>query len=451
MSAEAESFTEPTDPRFDQEVERKTLRPWYDEDTGFSQEPFLAAPEGFDTPFPVDDDVHFHGFVSGIGAGKTTSGIIRVIANAESWNPGETGMIVAPTVPHLKNVILPEMRKWGLLDHVRYEGKGSDEPGLHFPSGARVILESADNARKIQRLRGPSISWFWIDEAAHLPEQVWTTLVGRLRTGNYRNGFVTTTPAGKNWVYRRFYTHEGPNGQQVEGPPSDVNLVYGVPSTANPHLPDDYADITSDYSGHEREQEVLGLFVSPEGLVYQGFDPMDDVTDSVPQNPGRVLYGVDWGYRNPSAILAIVEDRTGGLTVVEEFYENRVTTGDLADVATEMAGRWGPGTFYCDPAEPDSIEEFNRAGLDAVEADNDILPGISTVTSHLDDLTVRESCQNVINEFTSYRYPDETGEDNAKEKPVDANNHALDALRYALHTGMNGGHNIGAVGGNLYE
>ncbi|MDX1745779.1 MAG: phage terminase large subunit, partial [Halobacteriales archaeon] len=372
--------------------------------------------------------------------------------NAEEWNPGETGMIVAPTTPHLKNVILPEMRKWGLLDHVRYEGKGSEEPGLHFPSGARVILESADNDRKIERLRGPSISWFWIDEAGHQPFKVWKILAGRLRTGNYRNGFITTTPAGKNWVYKRFYTHETEEGITVEGPPDDVNLVYGVPSTANPHLPDDYADITDEYTGHEHEQEVMGLFVRPEGLVYQEFDPSSHVVSGTPENPGRTWYGVDWGSRNPAAILAIVETRTDELWVTEEFYETRLTTMDLADVALEMVSRWGPGTFYCDPAEPDRIETFRREGLDAIPAENDIAPGISTVRTELERLRVRDTCQNTINEFGSYRYPDENErEENEDETPVDANNHALDALRYALHTPDLAVHNIGVDSGDLYE
>lgn len=441
MSAADEPLTEPTDPAFEHEPVERELRPWYDPDTGFSQEPFLAAPEGFATPYPVSEDVHFHGFVSGIGAGKTTCGIIRTIANCQEWNPGETGMIVAPTVPHLKNVILPEMRKWGLLDIVRHEGKGSDEPGLHFPSGSRVILESADNDRKIERLRGPSISWFWIDEAAHLPQKVWEILVGRLRTGRYRNGFITTTPKGFNWVYDRFYGGG-------EGPPDDVNLVYGVPSNANPHLPDDYESITAEFGGHYHEQEVKGRFVQPEGLVFPEFG-QGHLCASPPPNPSRVFYGVDWGFSSPSAIVAIVEDRHGGYTVVEEFYERRCTTEDLAEVANAMQGRWGVGTFYCDAAEPDSIETFKRHGLDAVEAHKDVNPGIKTVTSKLSDLQVREPCTNLINEMNQYHYPEDEED---PERPVEKNDHAIDALRYALHTyTQQGSFSTGVVSGDLYS
>lgn len=433
MAARGDPLTEPTDDRFRHSGETKTLRPWYDPETGFSQEPFLAAPEGFDSP--VTSDALYHAFISGIGAGKTTAGIIRVIANTEKWNPGELGMIIAPTTPALKNVILPEMRKWGVLDSFEFRGKGSDEPGLHTPSGARIILESADNDRKIERLRGPSIAWAWIDEAASLPKKVWDIVVGRLRVGRYRNAFITTTPKGHDWVYERFYGGG-------DGPPADVNLIYGVPSTANPELPDDYEDVTAEYSGQFRAQEVEGRFVQPEGLVYPNFGE-SNIVEETPENPARVLFGVDWGYNAPSVILAIIETRTGEWFVVDEFFERHVTDADLAEVAQRMVGRWGGGTFYCDPAQPQSVEEFQRAGLDATGAENPILPGIKTVSSRMDSLRVRETCANLIKELNSYHYPED---DDTADKPVDANNHAADALRYALHTAkLRGGLNAGVA------
>jgi PBSX family phage terminase large subunit len=451
MSIAADSpLTEPTDPQWDTEYEEKELTPWYDPTTGFSQEPFLAAPEGFVSPIDLPPAVRYHAFISGVGAGKTVAGIIRTIANMEEWNPGQPGMIIGPTVPHLKNAILPEMRKWGLLDIYEYHGKGSDTPGLIAPNGSRAILESADNDRKIDRLRGPSLAWVWIDEAAHLPKKVWDVLIARLRAGRYRNAYITTTPNGFNWVYDRFYTYEE-NGRVVEGAPDDVNIVYGVPSTANPMLPDDYGDITGEYQGHFRDQEVLGLFVQPEGLVYPMFGE-DHLVESPPPNPGRVFYGVDWGFfPNPGAIVCWIETRTGELYAVEEFSERRCTDTDMAEVANEMVARWGPGTFYCDPSEPDSIEVFNRHGLDAVGADNDVSPGIKSVTSAMSRIKVRRACTDLIGEFNQYHYPDDASEED-DVVPVKKNDHLMDASRYAIHShDMTGSHSTGVVSGDMYR
>lgn len=425
MSATASAWgplTEPTDSRWTQQPETKTLRPYrvrYDGEL-YSQEDFLTT------------DTRYHNFTSGIGAGKTLSGILRVAANVEAWNPGETGMIVAPTVPALKNVILPELRKWNFLNDWEYYGPQSERPGLHAPNGARILLESANNERKIGRLRGPSIAWFWIDEAAQVPARAWDILTGRLREGNYRNGFITTTPRGYNWVYDTFVDPE----TQLDS----VTNVLGVPSHANPHNPHEYQDIVEDYSGRFYEQEALGRFVQFEGLVYPWFSETDHVVSEHPDTIRRVFYGVDWGHNAPSVILAIGETATNQLCVLEEFYESRCTVNDLVQVAEDMQDSYRPGQFYCDPAEPASIETFQRAGLDALPAENDVLPGIQHISSIQDRLTVHESCQNLINEFGMYRYKD-GGDD---EAPVKVNDHAMDAGRYALFTDeKQGGLNVG--------
>lgn len=413
---------EPTDSRWQTQRSAKQLAPYrvrYQSEV-YSQEDFLKTNQ------------RYYNFTSGIGAGKTVSGILRVAANVQKWNPGETGMIVAPTVPALKNVILPEFRKWNFLDSWDYYGPQSEAPGLHAPNGARILLESATNERKIDRLRGPSIAWFWIDEAAQVPRRTWDVLVGRLRTGDYQNGFITTTPKGYNWVYERFVDPD----TRLDS----VENVLGVPSHANPHNPAEYQEIVEDYDGRFYQQEALGKFVDFEGLVYPWFDRDHHLIEEPPGNIRQVIYGVDWGFKNPSVVLAIGITSTEEYVVLEEFYESRVTDGDLADVVQRMQQRWRPGTVYCDPAEPGSIEEFQRAGLDAMGAENDVQPGIKKVTALQDQLRVLESCQNLDNEFGMYRYPD--GDES--ENPVEVNDHAMDALRYALFTHeQRGGLNVG--------
>jgi len=385
--------------------------------------------------FTADTNHRFHNFTSGVGAGKTVSGVIRMLANVQAWNPGETGMIVAPNSIALKNVILPELSKWGILDAWDYKGPQSSEPGLHAPNGTRVLLESANNDRKIERLRGPTLAWFWMDEAAIIPKKAWDILTGRLRTGQYRNAWITTTPRGFNWVYENFHPE---SDDQLKS----VNNVLGVPSYANPHLPIDYRrDILGEWSGHFRKQEVEGAFVQPEGLVHDWFDRDSNVveTEALPQSFDRFIYGVDWGfYPHPAAILALgVLD--GQYYVLEEHYETRNTTGDLADVLVGpqegdlpgMYDRWGRGPVYCDPSEPANIQQFKRRGIDAKKDKNDVEPGIQHVTSLADDLFVSETCQNLINEFNQYRYQD-GGDDVIKES-----DHAQDANRYALFTDAN--------------
>jgi PBSX family phage terminase large subunit len=339
------------------------------------------------------------------------------------------------------------MRKVGLLDHWEYHSSHTEEPGIHAPNGARALILSADNRRTIERLRGLNLAWWWIDEEAEVDKRARDILTQRLRVGDYRNGFITTTPKGENHTYDFFVGDV--DGQYREHGAADIYetddrlAILRVPSHANPNTPDDYKEqLDRDHDGQFYEQEVLGKFVQFEGLIYPWFGD-DHVVEELPQSEtfDEVIYGVDWGFNNPSVILAL--GRQGDQwTVLEEFYERRCTVGDMVDAAQRMADEWGTGRFYCDPAEASSIEEFSRSGLDARQAANDVTPGIQEVTSQRDTLRVAASCQNVRNEFKQYQYKNGGDSDDPEKK----NDHAMDALRYALFTHDRGQSTVSRTG-----
>lgn len=395
--------------------------------------------------FTADTAHRYQLFSGGVGSGKTVGGLIRMAAHVNAWNPGELGAIITPTTYGIKNAILPKLERWGFFRAGwEYRGPQSAAPGLHAPNGTRVLLESANNERKIQRLRGYDLAWFWLDEAAYIPHQAWNVLTSRLRIGDYPNGFATTTPKGYNWVYDTFIDE----GERL---PSTL-AIRGVPSFANPHTPLEYRrDILADFEGQHHAQEVLGEFVTFEGLVYPWFDRDDHVIDSLPNDVQieEVFYGVDWGfYPHPAAILALGTATTGELYVLAEHYETRNTVEDLADVIvgtrTEdgLYDRIGRGPVYCDPSEPSNIETFQRRGIAAQKADNSVTPGIQHVSSVSDRLYILAHCQSLINELNQYRYQD------GGDEPVDENDHACDGLRYGLFThAQDGGHNLGVAFG----
>jgi PBSX family phage terminase large subunit len=385
----------------------------------------------------VAADARYSAFISGIGAGKTVGGIGRLIRNVSEWNPGHTGYVLAPTVPSLRNVIIPELDKWGVLDRGDYN---RTEKKLAFPNGSTVIFESADNDRKIERLRGPSIAWFWMDEAATISKKAWDIMTGRLREGDHLNAYVTTTPKGENWVHEKFIDNRTKLDRST--------VVRGVPTQANPHLPDGYTDeIVEQYEGRFYEQEVQGKFVGFEGQVYPWFGD-NHLTDDAPDSYDEVVFGVDWGHSNPAVVLAVV--RAGDTwTVAGEWHERRCTVADHVRAAEDMVDRFGTGPIYCDPAEPANIDQFKRAGLNARKAENDVTPGIQHVSAQADCLKVARHCQNLRNEFSQYQYRD--GGDG--DRPVKKHDHALDALRYALFTHDNtGAVNVRSIdtGGGLF-
>jgi len=381
----------------------------------------------------VDDRNDETAYVGGVGSGKTASGVIRAKRHVEEWNPGEQGVIVSPTVPMLRNVIVPELRKWGLLDRPGIEHKSS-EHRIEYENGSTVILESANNNRKIERLRGLNLAWAWMDEAAFHKAKVHSILNDRLRVGEYRNLFATTTPRGFNWVYDVFGDIEGdeeplPDGRIVRS--DSTTSILGVSTRSNPANPDDYIERQErQRSGEAFEQEIEGKFVSFEGLVYKWFgrdNRVDD--DDLPETYDETIYGVDWGGSAPTAIVCL--RRSGDKWyVVDEFYERRVVNETIINDLERMHDAHGHGPIYCDTNEPRAIEQLRREEFAAREADKSVETGIRYVSSLRDRLHVRNRCQSVIDEFNQYQYKDGGDSDNVLKE----NDHAMDALRYALFT-----------------
>jgi hypothetical protein len=164
-----------------------------------------------------------------------------------------------------------------------------------------------------------------------------------------------------------------------------------------------------------------------------------------------VVAGVDWGYSNPGAILVFAVDGDGRMYLVHEVYRTGQLIGWWTEKAKAIKAHFRPECFVCDPSEPAYIEQFNRAGVYAVAADNDIAPGIQAVESRLavqpdgrprlflydgaleerdPELTARRLPTCLREEMDAYVYKKAVDGKPIKEEPVDLHNHAADVLRY---------------------
>lgn len=149
---------------------------------------------------------------------------------------------------------------------------------------------------------------------------------------------------------------------------------------------------------------------------------------------GYVIYGLDWGYEAPTAIVKCYLNERD-IYIEEILYKKKLTVGDLVQ-EMEMLSIPQDAVIYCDSAEPKSIEELNRAGFIALEADKkpgSVDAGIKTVAHH----NLHLKGENLINEIKSYsRKRNRDGE--ITEQIIKANDHLMDAMRYAIYTELKG-------------
>lgn len=359
-------------------------------------------------------------FIGAIGSGKTTAGAYRVLSLLQGRPASTLGMVIAPSYRMLADATLRTcLEVW--RPFVTQINRTSMTVSLMLQAEHEVLFRSASDP---DRLRGPNLHWVWIDEAALCPPQTWEIALGRLRAGG-EPGFlwITTTPKGRNWLYQKV----GSFDQIVRATIDD-----------NPFLaPEFVATVKATYQGIFARQELYAEFVTAEGLIY-AFDATRHVADPPPPPYARVIAGVDWGF-NVAVVLVLALTVDGTVWVLDEWYARRVTIEEHIAAAQELRTAYGIELFYCDPAMPAYLEQFTRAGLPVAPAVNDFLPGISTVTHYLETgrLFVAPSCVNTIAEFESYAWRRRRDGAIVKERPaLGQPDHAMDALRYAMHSAL---------------
>lgn len=108
----------------------------------------------------------------------------------------------------------------------------------------------------------------------------------------------------------------------------------------------------------------------------------------------------------------------------------------IDEIAGELKTVINSEIITCDSSEPRSIADLKRHDIRAMAAKKgpgSIEHGIKWIQNH--KIIVHPRCVDMIKELTSYKWREDK-DGNVIPKPVDLNNHLLDALRYAMESEM---------------
>jgi phage terminase large subunit len=359
----------------------------------------------------VHDERRYPAFIGGRNSGKTYAGSWKAVTKARQ---GGLGCIAAPSFPMLEHGAKAQFL--ARLDEIGTSYRLT-RAGVEIPSwDSEVVFVTLESE---SRVRGPNYWWAWPDEIEYVTDRnVWRALKGAVREGPNPQIFPTSTPKGRRLVWDEWVV-----GKTAH------HALYKATTRDNPIIDAEDYIAGLDYQGSFYAQEIEADFVTFEGLVYPGFSRDHNVRQMDCADWSTVL-ALDLGTRNPTAILTI---RYAGdkRHVEREFYQRGMSSDDITDAAVRAWEQYKPDFMVIDPSAAGLIASLEQRRLRVRKATNDVLIGISTVTSALPDLTVDPSCVNLIAEFESYAYS-QSGKGVERDVPIKANDHALDALRYAL-------------------
>ena len=358
-----------------------------------------------------------------MGAGKS-----RILCE-KAWDvatryPGVTVGIfrkVAASLPHTT------MRTF-FRDVARTEriaARNRSEGWVELDNGSRIYFLGLDPdpiTGVPSKVGSLDLGFAFVDEAVECAEADWTMLLGRLRdprTPWHQLAAATNPGPPDHWLKRHFT-------------PSTTERVYlHATPFDNRFAPSDYLDsLRRQDTGNAVSRRLIhGEWSAAEGVIWTLPEAQVEHRDGPFK---RVVAGVDWGFVHAFACEVIGQTGSGRLSVIREVYAKGALLRDIIPVLLAIQAEHPHMMFYADPSEPAYIAECRQAGLRMIAANNDVNVGIQQVAVAITDgMTIDPTCAGLLSEMPGYTWaPTRLG--GFHEKPIEVNDDACDALRYAV-------------------
>jgi PBSX family phage terminase large subunit len=286
-------------------------------------------------------------------------------------------------------------------------------------------------------IQGRTLSLAYCDEMTLYPESIIDMIDTRLRK-EHSMGFASMNPSHpahkvKQWI-----------DLAEKGDRKYYSLHFTLED--NPYLPEEYKQrVKNSLSGLFYKRNYLGLWCLAEGAIFDFFDRKTYVLPRPPTAAEYWIAGVDYGSVNAFAcvLLGVNTGRyaqTGKkLWVEKEYYWDpkkkgrQKTNSEFADDLQQFLEPYGVKNIYLDPSAEAFQLELRRRNMHTVHANNDVENGIQIMTSEMKkgNLFICDSCPNLIREIESYVW-DSRAAEKGWDEPLKKDDHAVDALRYAI-------------------
>lgn len=326
--------------------------------------------------------------------------------------------IVRATRPAIKGSVFIDFKEI-LMRMLIYDEKSlnKSEFTYQFANGSWVEFFSTDSE---QKLRGRKRNVLFVNEANELSYLEWQQL--KMRTTRFTILDYNPSFSDEHWIC----------DVNKEKRTKHIITTY----KDNPFLEQTIIDeIESLRFKNKSLWQVYGLGQQAviEGLIFSNID----VCDIIPENADKRFIGMDFGFTNDPT--AIIEAAFVGYDVYvdEAAYSTGMLTSDIVKILKRE--RFNRIKVISESADPRLVEEIYRAGVNihsvrkyagSVEA------GINKMLEYRFHITKRSV--NVLKEFKNYTYSQDK-EGKWLNEPIDAYNHAIDAIRYIFMEQIMGG------------
>jgi len=342
--------------------------------------------------------------VGGSRSGKTYAALQWLIVQA--LQNKELITIVRKTIPSLKRTVMKDfkdvMQTMGIWNENDFN---ISDRTYTFYNDSQIQFISTDNAEK---LRGVKSNLLWIEEASEVDSESYLQL--QIRTTGRIILSYNPTVSPWHWLREmqdctRYFT------SYKDNPYLEKSVIRALEDLKHTNI-------------KAWQVYTKGEYTTNDKAIFEF-----ELVEWLPDEAEFVAWGLDFGYANdPNALVSVWKLNGNELYILEHCYEKGMVTNEITDMLKKAVS--GNEEIWADSSEPRLIEEIRRAGFNikpVTKGKDSINFGIGVLQNY--KIKIPKSCQNLLNEFYSYEWEtDRFGK--ILDRPVDFNNHLLDAARY---------------------
>ena len=382
-----------------------------------------------------------------VRSGKTLSMSIGFISWAMTSFQGGSFALCGKTITALKrNVMTPLLGLLGNLGFTCLERVSRNYVDITLCGRTnRFYLFGGRDESSAALIQGMTLAGVLFDEVALMPQSFVQQAMARCSVEGSRFWFNCNPENPEHWFYKEWIAPEDEKKRDkifYQHFTMEDNLTISAEKRA---------EYESLYSGVFYDRFILGKWVKAEGVIYPMFNREYHVVPQEDRPYDQYYISCDYGTLNPMSmglwgrVSAHLDDEGNRVPerwyrIREYYWDGRKQNKQLTDeeyylALEELAGERRIEDVIVDPSAASFITCIRRHDRYSVKkADNDVINGIRQVATYLQcgRIFFNDCCKDAIREFGLYVWDEKSG----KDAPLKENDHAMDDIRYFVHTVM---------------
>ena len=392
----------------------------------------------------IQDRRHFEYWLEGGRGSDKSSMWSEMVAELLENNPKMCALLIRKVGNTLKDSVYSQMQ-WG-IDKL---GETYPEVPLHWDAtkspleivnkktGQVIYFRGADDPVKIKSIKPPKDKYIGIVVYEEFDQMNGMNEVGTIDRSVIRGG--------EDFVIFRVYNTPA-SGQHF------VNKEKRIPKADRLVHRSTYLDVPKEWLGQKffdeaeymksvNEKQYKNIYLGEEtgtgGNVFENIE-LRDITDDEINTYDYIYEGIDFGwFPDPLAWTKMCynpNQRT--LYIFDEFVVNKMSNEDVWNYLKENKGVSEDDMITADSSEPKSIGDFKSYGAfirSAEKGPGSVDYSMKWLASLTKIVIDPNRCPKSAEEFSTYEY-EQDKDGNYISGYVDADNHCIDSVRYALNS-----------------